>query len=201
MKSRGDLPMKRNVKQRVLEASIRLFSDYGFFGVTIPELAQGASTNLHGVYRSSGDKEGAFDEALNTTVRGAPDPAQIALMVLENKGGQDSRALIKSAVQRWYESLSPQAARLMMQAFLSKKPKWEQPPVDYLDRVTNVLARSMEAGARPAKEKEKFDARMAAKTLVMALFLYKIMDAPSKSKQEEAEAFSGIVDQCLRGLA
>jgi hypothetical protein len=58
----------------------------------------------------------------------------------------------------------------------------------------------MEAGARPAKEKEKFDARMAAKTLVMALFHYKVMDAPSKSKQEEAEAFSGIVDQCLRGL-
>jgi AcrR family transcriptional regulator len=192
--------MKRNVKQRVLEASIRLFSDYGFFGVTIPELAQAASTNLHGVYRSSGDKEGAFDEALNVTVRGAPDPAQIALMVLENKGGQDLHALIKSAVQRWYETLSPQAARLMMQAFLSKKSKWEQPPVDYLDRVTNVLARSMEAGARPAKEKEKFDARMAAKTLVMALFHYKVMDAPAKSKQEEAEAFSGIVDQCLRGL-
>jgi len=197
--------MKRNVKQRVQEASIRLFSDYGFFGVTIPELAQGASTNLHGVYRSSGDKEGAFDEALNATVRGAPDPAQIALMVLENKGQQDSRSLIKSAVQRWYESLSAQAARLMLQAYLSKKSKWEQPPVDYLDRVTNVLARSMEAGARPAKEpikeKEKFDARMAAKTLVMALFLFKVMDAPSKSKQEEAEAFSGIVDQCLRGLA
>ncbi|HWZ43309.1 MAG TPA: TetR/AcrR family transcriptional regulator [Candidatus Saccharimonadales bacterium] len=197
--------MKRNVKQRVLEASIRLFSEYGFYGVTIPELAEGANTNLHGVYRSSADKEGAFSDALQATVRGAPDPAQIALMVLENKDEQDHHALIKSAVQGWYASLTPQAARLMMQAYLSKKQKWEQPPVDYLDRVTNVLTRSMEAEARPAKDhprdKNKFDARSAAKTLVMALFLFKIMETPSKSRQEEAEAVSGIVEHCLRGLA
>src|SRR6267142_628251 len=191
--------MKRNVRQRVLEASIRLFSEYGFFGVTIPELAEEAGTNLHGVYRSFDGKEGAFGEALNATVRGAPDPAQVALMVLENKGKQEGRALIKSAVQRWYESLSPQAARMMMQAYLSKTQKWERPPVDYLERVTNVLARVMETEGRAAKE--KFDARMSAKTLVMALFLFKIMEAPSKSKQEEAESVSGIVDQCLRGLA
>lgn len=191
--------MKRDVKQRVLEAAVRLFADHGFFGVTIPELAEGANTNLHGVYRSYGGKEGAFAEALNDTVRGAPDPAQVALVVLENKGRQDPRAVIKAAVQRWYESLSPQAARLMMHAYLSKKREWERPPVDYLQRVTNVLARSMEAGAKPARD--KFNAHSAARAMVMALFLFKIMEAPSKSKQEEAEAVSGIVDQCLRGLA
>ena len=99
---------------------------------------------------------------------------------------------------RWYESLSTQSARLLMQAYLSKNERWKNKAYAYLDAITEILASSMQPAADAVRE--SFDPAMSARSLILALFQFKILAVPDRPAKEEADAVEGIVRQCLRGL-
>jgi len=191
--------VKKNVRERVLDAALQLFAQYGYFGVTIRDLAERAGTNLHGVYRAFGDKDGAFDAVLHRILGASLPPARLALLVLEGRKKQEARSLIQAAAQEWYESLSVEGARILLYAYLSGNRRWEKPSSDYLSQISEVLARSMEV--QSAGPRQDFNPTISAKTLVLSLFVFKVIEAPSKSKSEQAEAVAGILKQSLKGLA
>lgn len=182
--------MKKKVRERVLDAAVDLFARYGYFGVTIRDLAQEAKTNLHGVYRSFRDKDGAFDAALDLMLGESLSPAQLALLILEGGKKAEPRAMIQAAARQWNESLSTQGARILLQAYLSGNRRWEKPAADYLSQISEVLARSMEAQAGSSKQ---FNPKVAAMMLVFALLLFKVIEAPAKSKAEQAVAVNAMV--------
>src|SRR5579872_4834947 len=139
--------MESRVESRVLEGAIILFAEYGFFGVKIRDLAKKGNTNLHAIYRLFGGKDEVFDAALDAVIGRLADTAQLALMMFQNKNKQDTITLIRAVAMRWYEYLSTQSARLLMQAYLSKNERWKNKAYAYLDAITEILASSMQPAA------------------------------------------------------
>src|SRR5579872_4362151 len=134
-------------KSKIVDAAIKLFSDYGFYGVTYMKLAKEANTTAPSVFRQFKSKPKLFEAALETAVSQSPDAAQFLYMIHEGRRKQalPAKKAIAAAILNWYSSVSPQTARLMCQAYLSKNKKWEEKAFSALYMIIDVLASSVEA--------------------------------------------------------
>lgn len=187
------------VEPRLLEAALSLFADHGYSGVTTRELARKAKTTEASIYRLYQSKERVFEITLNGVVDRALDPAQLLMMIFENKKKQPLPTLLAAAVQKWYASLPAQAARLLLYAYLSKNEAWRAKAQASIEKIIEILATSMETEAKKPGAR-KFNPRVAAHTLILALFQYKIGFAAAHTAKEEAETVQEIVRHCLQGL-
>ena len=192
-------PMASKIEPRILDASISLFADYGYFGVTTRDIARKARVTEGSIYRLFGSKDHLFESALGAVIGHLLDPAQFLLMIFENRQKQDFSAAIAAPVRHWYASLTHQSARLLIQACLSKNEKWRSAAQAPLEKIIGILAGSMEREATK-KETSKLNADAVARSLILALFQFKIM-APPKSTKEEGEQVEGILQYWLDGLA
>lgn len=189
--------MKPSVQPRLLKAAITLFAEHGYAGVNVQDIIVSARTNLNSFRRYFKDKEDAFDEVLKAVLARTPDSSELAMMLIQNRHKQDLPSLIRAVVRRWYSTLSRETARLLMYAYLSNRAKWKRKAHAYSSKLVTLLASGMKANS---SSKSDSDAQLAAQTLVMALWQFKITEAQDKTVKEQAAIVDTIIRQAVQGF-
>ncbi|HEV2963445.1 MAG TPA: TetR/AcrR family transcriptional regulator [Candidatus Angelobacter sp.] len=189
--------MRPSVEPRLLESAILLFSEHGYAGVNVQDIVVHAETNLTSFKRYFKDKGDAFDKALEAVIARTPDPAELAIVLLQKQHEQDLLSLIQTVVHRWYGSLSPGTARLLMYAYLSNSAKWKRKAHAHIFKMVTVLASAMKA---KLSSKSHLDPQLAAQVLIMALWQFKITEAQDKTMKEQTAIVDAMIGQAVRGF-
>jgi hypothetical protein len=108
--------------------------------------------------------------------------------------------LAQRAIRRWYSSLSPQSARLLMYAALSDNEQWREMASTRTGEIAGILAQSIRKEARKSKVRN-VDALAASRTLILALFSLRSTHSLLSTGEKEREAVSKMILQWVHGLA
>jgi AcrR family transcriptional regulator len=193
------VPMASKIEAKILDAGIVLFADYGYYGVTTRDLARKAKVTEGSIYRIFQNKEKLFDRCLDAVVGHVLDPAQLLLLIFENRKQQDFYSAIIGPVCRWYASLTRHSARLMLQACLCHNEHWRKTANLPLEKTIDILAGSLEREiTNPGSE--NFNTKIVARSLVVQLFQLKAGVPLPCSAKEEAAQRDGILEHWLNGL-
>jgi|SRR5205807_1682620 len=199
MKELKAAPVKESkASAQILEAAIELFADYGYFGTTMRDLAEKADVTPMTIYRLFKSKDGLFEMTLKAVTKRSQDQGPYLLTVFHNKGKPVSQKLIITIVRQWYDAVPHKPARLIMYAYLSGQEEWRNIAYSTLEKIIEVLADTLE-GAIDKKSKRRPKTIVAARTLILALFQFKITH-PMKSAREETAAVDEILHQWLMGI-
>jgi AcrR family transcriptional regulator len=181
---------------KILEGATELFARQGYFGASTRDLALKADVAEPSIYRLFLSKEKLFHECLTAVIEQSLDPAQFQAVISVPEAGEGFAGAAARAVRRWYFSLSAQSARLLMQAALSDNKEWTEMAYSRLDKIIGILAKSVEKETHISKAK----AIVAARTLILALFQFKIARPMLSSVDKERDVVDGTIDQWLQGL-
>jgi AcrR family transcriptional regulator len=192
---------------QVLETSIELFAAYGYYGTTMRHVAKKANVTPMTVYRLFKNKPTLFKMALSSVIAHSMNKPGFLQAIFDHKRDGGVRIFVTAAVHDWYDSVSPQPARLMMYACLSQNEKWQKSIYSWLDEIIAVLASTLDEALEKEKDKDK-DGKIkprpkpavAARTLILGLFQFKITHPSIKSAREERTAVSDILDQWWMGV-
>lgn len=190
--------MASKARSRIIEGAIALYADYGYFGVTVRDLARKARTTEATVYRVLNSREETFDAALTAVINRFLDPAQLVLMIFENPKKQDFRSLIAAVVHRWYSAMPEQSARFLLQAYWSQNEQWKERAYAPIEKIISLVATSIERETEKAKT-AKVDAMAAARTLILSLFQFKLT-SPFKSGRQQAQNVDAMIRHWLQGI-
>jgi AcrR family transcriptional regulator len=189
-------PVASKIVAKILEGATELFARQGYFGASTRDLALKADVAEPSIYRLFLSKEKLFHECLTAVIEQSLDPAQFQAVIAVPEPGEGFSGAVARAVRRWYFSLSAQSARLLMQAALSDNKEWTEMAYSRLDKIIGILAKSVEKETHIPKTK----AIVAARTLILALFQFKIARPMLSSADKERDAVDGTIDQWLQGL-
>jgi len=184
---------------QILEAAIELFAAYGYFGTTLRHIARRAKVTPMTVYRLFKNKPSLFEMALRTVIARSVDQAQFLKTVYDNKDNGNVRAFVTAAVLHWYASVPQQPARLMMYACLSRNEQWQEMAYSPLEEIIEVLAETLDEGI-DKKAKPRPNAAVAARTLILGLFQFKITHPKMRSARREKAAVEDILNQWWMGI-
>ena len=183
---------------KIVEAAIPLFAERGFDGVSITEIEAEAGGTRAAIYQQFGSKEKLVEEALKEAVSRLLDPGAFVMVIFENRKRLPLPELLRSAMEKWYETMPVETARLLMFAGFSKNKKWRERALTPVERIMELLAVGME---REIRKKGSFRPVVAARALVLALLQYKVLFSGGKPGKEEAGEVRAIIEQWLEGLA
>jgi AcrR family transcriptional regulator len=184
------------IVDKILEGATDLFARQGYFGSSTREIALKCDVAEPSIYRLFLTKEKLFHECLAVVVERSLEPAQFLAIISGEFGEGEFSALVAQAVRRWYFSLSARSARLLMQAILSDNDEWTEMAYSRIDKIIDILSRRVEKQAHVPKAK----AAVAARTLILALFQFKIARSVLGSAGKERDAVDMTIDQWLHGL-
>jgi AcrR family transcriptional regulator len=185
--------MTSDIAARILEGALGLFAENGYAGVTITDIEKRAKVTRATIYQTFGSKEKLFESTLELAISRALDPGEFVLTIFENVKKQPLPALLTTAVERWYSSMPPQTARLLIYACLSGNKKWREMALAPIERIIQLLATGMEREI--SKRDKRFRPATAAKALILALLQFKVLQGKDEDKEVEA-----IIEQWLVGL-
>jgi AcrR family transcriptional regulator len=184
---------------QILETAIELFAAYGYFGTTIRHIAREAKVTPMTVYRLFKNKPSLFEMALCTVISRSVSKAEFLEAVFDHKRHGNVRSFVTAAVRHWYDSVPQQPARLMMYAYLSRNEKWQALAYAPLEEIIEVLAGTLDEGI-DKKAKPRPKVAVAARTLILGLFQFKITHPIWRSAREERAAVGDILDQWWMGF-
>jgi AcrR family transcriptional regulator len=200
MKQANAEPVKQTkASAQILEAAIELFAAYGYFGTTIRHIAKKAKVTPMTVYRLFKNKPSLFGMALRTVIARSVNQAQFLKTVFDHKDNGNVRSFVTAAVRHWYDSVPEQPARLMMYAYLSRNEEWQATAYAPLEDIIKVLASTLDEGI-DKKAKPRPKVAVAARTLILGLFQFKITHPKMRSAREERAAVEDILDQWWMGV-
>jgi AcrR family transcriptional regulator len=181
---------------KILEGATELFARQGYFGASTRDLALKADVAEPSIYRLFLTKEKLFHECLAAVIEQSLDPSLFQSVIVVQQG-EDFGSAATRAVRRWYFSVSAQSARLLMQAALSDNKEWTEMAYSRIDNIIGILAKSIENEVILPKTK----ALLAARTLILALFHFKIARPMLSAADKERAVVDGMIEQWLHGLA
>jgi AcrR family transcriptional regulator len=184
------------IVSKILQAATDVFAKQGFHGASTRDLALQADVAEVSIYRLFLNKEKLFLECLTAVVERSVDPAQFEAIISDQGAGESFGTAVTRAVHRWYFSISAQSARLLMQAALSDNKQWAEMAFARMETVVRVLARAAEREVGMSRGK----ALVAARTLIFALFHFKIARSLVTSSDKERDTLDNAIEQWLRGL-
>lgn len=187
--------MASKIVSKILEGATELFARQGYYGASTRELAQQSDVSEVSIYRLFLSKEKLFYECLMTVVEQSLDPAQFQAAMEQEPGEQFGEAIAR-AVRRWYFSISATSSRLLMQAALSDNKEWAAIAYSRAGKIITMLAKAAERELDLPKGK----ATVAARTLILALFHFKIARPLLTATEKERDAVDNIIQQWLQGL-
>lgn len=188
--------MASKITERIVEAAIALFARQGYFAVSTREIAHEADVTEPSIYRLFLDKERLFKACLSSVIAGSLSPAQFLMIISGEEEEGEFPALVARGVRRWYASLSTDSARLLMHAALSDNKEWSRMAYEPLDKIINILGRRLEKDMRVPHS----TAPVAARTLILALFHFKIARPLLTASDGEKDAVEKTIQQWLHGL-
>jgi AcrR family transcriptional regulator len=180
----------------ILQAATNVFAKQGFHGATVPDIALHADVAEVTIYRHFFSKEKLFAECLIAVVEQSLNPVQFEAVISELRSGDNFGLAATRAVRRWYFSISAQSARLLMQAALSDNKEWAAMAFARLETVVGILAKAAERQIGMSRGK----ALVAARTLIFALFQFKVSRPLVTSSNNERDSVDKAIQQWLRGL-
>jgi AcrR family transcriptional regulator len=181
---------------KILEGATDLFAKQGYFGASTRDLAVKADVAEPSIYRLFLSKEKLFHECLSAVVERSLQPAQFQMLISTPEPGEQFVATAGRAVRRWYFSLSAQSARLLMQAALSDNKEWTDMAYDPINKTIAILAKGIEKQMNISRAK----ALAAARTLILALFQFKIARPMISAADKERDAVDETINQWVQGL-
>jgi AcrR family transcriptional regulator len=184
------------IVDKILEGATDLFARQGYFGSSTREIALRSDVAEPSIYRLFLNKEKLFHECLTAVVERSLDPEQFMAVISGEAEEGEFSALVTQAVRRWYFSLSARSARLLMQAILSDNETWTEMAYSRIDKIIEILTRKIANEVHVPKAK----AAVAARTLILALFQFKIARSVLGSAGKERDAVDMTIDQWLHGL-
>jgi AcrR family transcriptional regulator len=189
------LAVSRNV-EKITAAATALFSKHGYYGTSTRAIALAAGVKEPEIYRLFLNKEKLFQECLTSAVMRSIEPAQFLMVISGEEREAEFPVLLRQAIRRWYSSVSPHSARLLMQAALLGNKNWSKLAFSHLDKIIGILARRIE------KEMSlpRTTATAAANSLLLALFQYKISRTMLTTPDTEQELVESMIDQWFEGL-
>ena|SRR5205085_1348563 len=187
--------MASKIVNKILDGATELFARQGYFGTTTREIALKADVAEPSIYRLFLTKEKLFEHCLAGVIERCVTPAQFELTLSSPEAGDFSEALLR-AVRAWYSSISGQSARLLMQAALSDNRQWSEMAYAPITEIIAVLAKSL------ARELDlpRGTAAVAARTLILALFHFKVARPMLSSTENERQSVEKTIEQWLAGL-
>ncbi|HEV3039446.1 MAG TPA: TetR/AcrR family transcriptional regulator [Candidatus Angelobacter sp.] len=206
MKQENAEPVKlTKAAVQILETSIELFAAYGYYGTTMRHVAKKANVTPMTVYRLFKSKPMLFKAALSSVIAQAMKKPEFLQAIFDHKRDGGTRIFVTAAVRDWYDSVSAHPARLMMYACLSQNEKWQKSVYSWLDEIIAVLASTLDEALDKEKDQDKQarfrpKAAVAARSLILGLFQFKITHPTIKSAREERAAVGDILDQWWMGV-
>jgi AcrR family transcriptional regulator len=190
--------MTSKIQGPILEIAIELFANHGYAGVGIRDIAASANVTPGSIFRLFESKDSLFQEALKTVAYRSLAPDEFQKLLQEDE--QAFSLIVQRAVRRWYSSLSPQSARLLMYAALSDNQQWREMASTRTGEIAEILAQSIRKEARKSKVRN-VDALAASRTLILALFNLRTTHSLLSTGEKEREAVSKMIHQWIHGLA
>lgn len=187
--------MASKIVLKILEGATELFAKQGYYGASTRELAKRSDVSEVSLYRLFLNKEKLFYECLMAVVEQSLDPVQFQAAMQQEPEEQFGGALAR-AVRRWYFSISATSSRLLMQAALSDNKEWAGIAYSRTGKIIAMLARATEREMSLSRAK----ATVAARTLILALFQFKIARPLLTATGKERDAVDSIIGQWLDGL-
>jgi AcrR family transcriptional regulator len=192
----GDKTLASKIVEKILDGATELFAEQGYYGPSTKEIALRADVTEPSIFRLFLTKEKLFHECLISVVNRSLQPAQFGALISTPERGEDFTVTASRAVRRWYFSLPFQSALLLMQAALSDNKEWAEIAYSRIDKIIQILAKSIEQEAKIPKT----GAVVAARTLILALFQFKIARPMLTSGDRERDAVEDTIDQWCRGV-
>ena len=190
--------MPSKIHEPILEVAIELFGAHGYAGVGIRDIAAAANVTAGSIFRLFENKDRLFEEALKSVVYRSLAPAEFKELLKAD--AEDYPASVERALRRWYSSLAPQSARLLMHAALSDNPQWRGLASARTGEVATILARSIKSKTRHSRS-QGVDALAASRTLILALFSLRSTHSLLSSGEKEGEAVAKMIHQWIHGLS
>ncbi|MCU1302305.1 MAG: Transcriptional regulator, TetR family [Candidatus Sulfotelmatobacter sp.] len=190
--------MTSKIQGPILEIAIELFANHGYAGVGIREIAAAANVTPGSIFRLFESKDSLFQEALKTVAYRSLAPGEFQKLLQADE--EEFSLLAQRAIRRWYSSLSPQSARLLMYAALSDNEQWREMASTRTGEIAGILAQSIRKEARKSKVRN-VDALAASRTLILALFSLRSTHSLLSTGEKEREAVSKMILQWVHGLA
>jgi AcrR family transcriptional regulator len=192
------IAMTSKIQGPILEIAIELFANHGYAGVGIREIAAAANVTPGSIFRLFESKDSLFQEALKTVAYRSLAPDEFQTLLQEDE--EAFSLIVQRAVRRWYSSLAPQSARLLMYAALSNNQQWREMASTRTGEIAEILAQSIRKEARKSKVRN-VDALAASRTLILALFSLRTTHSLLSTGEKEREAVSKMIHQWIHGLA
>jgi AcrR family transcriptional regulator len=190
--------MTSKIQGPILEIAIELFANHGYAGVGIRDIAAAANVTPGSIFRLFESKDSLFQEALKTVAYRSLAPDEFQKLLEEDE--EAFSLIVQRAVRRWYSSLAPQSARLLMYAALSNNQQWREMASTRTGEIAEILAQSIRKEARKSKVRN-VDALAASRTLILALFSLRTTHSLLSTGEKEREAVSKMIHQWIHGLA
>lgn len=190
--------MTSKIQGPILEIAIELFANHGYAGVGIRDIAAAANVTPGSIFRLFESKDSLFQEALKTVAYRSLAPDEFHKLLQANE--EEFSLIVQRAVRRWYSSLAPQSARLLMYAALSDNQQWREMASTRTGEIAEILAQSIRKEARKSKVRN-VDALAASRTLILALFSLRTTHSLLSTGEKEREAVSKMIHQWIHGLA
>jgi AcrR family transcriptional regulator len=190
--------MPSKIQGLILDTAIEAFANHGYSGVGIRDIAAAANVTPGSVFRLFETKEGLFEEALKSVLYRSLAPAEFQRLL--HGDNEDFALSVEHALRRWYSSLSPQSARLLMYASLSDNVQWREMASTTTGEIADILAQSIRKKTRKSKVRS-VDALAASRTLILALFNLRSTHALLSSGEKEREAVAKMIQQWIQGLS
>ena len=189
--------MPSKIVEKIVEAATDLFARQGYFGTSTREVALEANVTEPSIYRLFLNKEKLFGNCLASVIAQLLAPEQFLLLLSGEEKEAEFPQLVALAVRRWYGSLSTRAARLLMQAALSENKEWSRMAYEPIDKIIGILARRLEKDMCVPRS----TAAVASRTLILALFQFKLARPMLSASDGERDAVDKTIDQWLHGLS
>jgi AcrR family transcriptional regulator len=190
--------MASKIEGPILEKAIELFAEHGYSGVGIREIAAAANVTPGSIFRLFESKDSLFKEALKTVACRSLEPAEFQALL--NGDNNEFPLLLQRALRRWYSSVSPQAAKLLMHAALSHNELWREMASLRTGEIAGILAECLNHETHRAKA-QPVDALAASRTLILALFNLRSTHTLLGADEKERDAVDKMIEQWIHGLA
>lgn len=184
---------------KIIEASIEVFAQEGFFAANTQEIAAKAGVAESTIFRRFETKDELFCECMRTLMSRTLDPTQFQAIIFKEAGPnqEEFAGNVIAAMKRWYARMPVSAARLVLYTSLSQIGEWRNLGAERTNKIISILAERIEQEAR-TRHIRKLDAHTAAIGIISGLLYLK--SVRSGSRERDSEMIEVLVRQWIYGL-
>ncbi|WP_338672464.1 TetR family transcriptional regulator [Streptomyces sp. SCSIO 30461] len=196
----GNVSKAAERRQRILRAAGVVFSEHGYAGASMAQIAAAAGASKETLYSYFGDKLGLLREALTSLVQ-APDRAATPALSAQPASPEEFESLLGDIAQALVADLMQPAYLALARVVVAETPRTpglaDQFKAAVADRAIGEVAAVLNAGRERGLVDPDIDTEPAARALIGSLLTYVLLDGllrhPSAIQPPTADAIRAQV--------